>query len=154
MAGKGNTAPPAWASPPPSAPPAPLSPDVVGSARAAAAGTAAGDPWGDADDDFLPASVLDCCVKLYVTHSVPNYSLPWQKLRQCTSTSSGFVVAAPEGGDADGPSRVILTNAHCVAHAVSVLVRKRGGDTKYAASVASVGNECDLAILVVEDERF
>lgn len=154
VAGKGSTAPPAWASPPPSAPPAPLSPDVVGGARAAAAGYPSGDSWGDADDDFIPASVLDCCVKLYVTHSVPNYSLPWQKLRQCSSTSSGFVVAAPEGGGAGGPSRVILTNAHCVAHAVSVLVRKRGGDTKYAASVASVGNECDLALLIVEDERF
>ncbi|GAB0490607.1 hypothetical protein MMPV_001844 [Pyropia vietnamensis] len=155
VAGKGGNTPPAWASRPPSTPPAPLSPDVVGSARAAAADSPPVDAWGhDADDDFIPASVLDCCVKLYVTHSVPNYSLPWQKLRQCSSTSSGFVVAAPEGADTDGPSRVILTNAHCVAHAVSVLVRKRGGDTKYAARVVSVGNECDLALLVVEDERF
>ncbi|OSX71113.1 hypothetical protein BU14_0592s0009 [Porphyra umbilicalis] len=116
---KGN--PPARA-PPAYAPPAatPLSPDVVGRARASAAGAPFADAW-DADDDFLPASVLDCCVKLYVTHSVPNYSLPWQKMRQSSSTSSGFV---------------------------------RGGDTKYSASVAAVGNECDLAILVVDDEAF
>ena len=39
-------------------------------------------------------------------HSEPNYSLPWQRKRQFSSTSSGFVISG----------RRILTNAHSVDH--------------------------------------
>ena len=39
-------------------------------------------------------------------HSEPNYSLPWQRKRQFSSTSSGFVIS----------DRRILTNAHSVDH--------------------------------------
>lgn len=35
-----------------------------------------------------------------------------------------------------------------------VLVRKHGSPTKYRAKVQAVGHECDLAILVVENEEF
>ena len=35
-----------------------------------------------------------------------------------------------------------------------VLVRKHGSPTKYRAEVQAVGHECDLAILVVENEEF
>ena len=48
----------------------------------------------------------------------------------------------------------ILTNAHVVADHTFVLVRKHGSPTKYRAEVQAVGHECDLAILVVENEEF
>lgn len=35
-----------------------------------------------------------------------------------------------------------------------VLIRKHGSPTKYRAKVQAVGHECDLAILVVENEEF
>lgn len=35
-----------------------------------------------------------------------------------------------------------------------VLVRKHGSPTKYKAEVKAVGHECDLAILVVENDEF
>ena len=43
-------------------------------------------------------------------HSEPNFSLPWQRKRQYSSTSSGFVI----------PGNRILTNAHCVDHHTQV----------------------------------
>jgi len=41
-----------------------------------------------------------------------------------------------------------------VADHTFVLVRKHGSPTKYRAEVQAVGHECDLAILVVENEEF
>ena len=56
-------------------------------------------------------------VQVFCTHSEPNYSLPWQRKRQYTSTSSGFVI--------DG-SR-ILTNAHSVDHHTQVTLNLSTG---------------------------
>lgn len=50
--------------------------------------------------------------------------------------------------------RRILTNAHVVADYTFVLVRKHGSPTKYRAEVQAVGHECDLAILVVDNDEF
>uniref|UniRef100_A0A6N2NEM8 Uncharacterized protein n=1 Tax=Salix viminalis TaxID=40686 RepID=A0A6N2NEM8_SALVM len=41
-----------------------------------------------------------------------------------------------------------------VADHIFVLVRKHGPPTKYRAEIQAVGHECDLAILVVENEDF
>ncbi|CAM9648988.1 unnamed protein product [Ectocarpus fasciculatus] len=81
---------------------------------------------------------------------MPNWSLPWQRLKQEQSTSTGFVI--------DG--RRIITNAHAVEYSTMIqasmrlLVRRRGCDRKFQASRYAVGEECDLAILTVEDEEF
>jgi len=45
-------------------------------------------------------------LQIFCTHSEPNFSLPWQRKRQYSSTSSGFITDAKR----------ILTNAHCVDH--------------------------------------
>jgi S1-C subfamily serine protease len=47
-----------------------------------------------------------------------------------------------------------LTNAHCVADASYVTVRRHGSAHKSAATVAAVGHEADLALLCCEDPRF
>lgn len=61
--------------------------------------------------------VMDAVIKIYCTHTEPNYSLPWQRKRQFSSTSSGFVVAADgEGEGGSGGPRYLLTNAHSVEH--------------------------------------
>lgn len=52
---------------------------------------------------------MDAVVKVYCVHTEPNHSLPWQRKRQYTSTSSGFVVQ--EGGQV-----WLLTNAHSVEY--------------------------------------
>lgn len=87
---------------------------------------------------------LDSVVKIFTVSSSPNYCLPWQNKSQRETMGSGFVI----------PGRRILTNAHVVADHTFVLVRKHGSPTKYRAEVQAVGHECDLAILVVENEEF
>ncbi|XP_024032026.1 protease Do-like 2, chloroplastic isoform X2 [Morus notabilis] len=81
--------------------------------------------------NFQDAAFLNAVVKVYCTHTAPDYSLPWQKQRQYTSTGSAFMIG-------DGK---LLTNAHCVEHETQVKVKRRGDDTKYVAkdSVTVVG---------------
>ena len=56
------------------------------------------------------APFMDAVVKVFCTHTEPNYSLPWQRKRQFSSNSSGFII----GG------RRVLTNAHSVEHHTQV----------------------------------
>lgn len=106
------------------------------------------DPAHDRDRFFSDRGfmdeVLDSCVRIYCTHNLPSYGMPWQRLRQEASTSSGFVI---EG-------RRIITNAHSVEYSSLIQVRKRGSDRKYLARPVAIGEECDLAILSVDDEEF
>ncbi|CAM9441847.1 unnamed protein product [Laminaria digitata] len=95
------------------------------------------------DRDFMEET-LDNVVRIYCTHNLPSWSLPWQRLKQEQSTSTGFVI--------DG--RRIITNAHSVEYSTMVQVRRRGSDRKFQATRYAVGEECDLAILTVEDEDF
>ncbi|XP_077240563.1 protease Do-like 2, chloroplastic isoform X2 [Tasmannia lanceolata] len=90
------------------------------------------------------ATFLNAVVKVYCTHTEPDYSLPWQKQRQYTSTGSAFMIG-------DGK---LLTNAHCVEHGTQVKVKRRGDDTKFVAKVLARGVECDIALLSVESEEF
>lgn len=87
---------------------------------------------------------MDAVVKVFCVHTEPNFSLPWQRKRQYSSSSSGFVI----GG------RRVLTNAHSVEHYTQVKLKKRGSDTKYLATVLSIGTECDIAMLTVDDDEF
>ncbi|KAF7848292.1 hypothetical protein BT93_L2121 [Corymbia citriodora subsp. variegata] len=94
--------------------------------------------------NFQDAAFLNAVVKVYCTHTEPDYSLPWQKQRQYTSTGSAFMIG-------DGK---LLTNAHCVDHYTQVKVKRRGDDTKYVAKVLAKGIDCDIALLSVESEGF
>ncbi|CAN0924443.1 Protease Do-like 9 [Linum grandiflorum] len=87
---------------------------------------------------------MDAVVKVFCVHTDPNFSLPWQRKRQYSSSSSGFIV---EG-------RRVLTNAHSVEHHTQVKLKKRGSDTKYLATVLAIGTECDIALLTVDDDEF
>ncbi|KAG6747032.1 hypothetical protein POTOM_049408 [Populus tomentosa] len=90
----------------------------------------------------LPA--MDAVVKVFCVHTEPNFSLPWQRKRQYSSSSSGFVIRG----------RRVLTNAHSVEHYTQVKLKKRGSDTKYLATVLAIGTECDIALLTVNDDEF
>lgn len=95
-------------------------------------------------EDLKDVPSLNAVVKVYCTHTEPDYSLPWQKQRQYTSTGSAFMIG---GGK-------LLTNAHCVEYHTQVKVKRRGDDTKYVATVLAKGVECDIALLSVESEEF
>ncbi|KAI4975993.1 hypothetical protein ZWY2020_049600 [Hordeum vulgare] len=87
---------------------------------------------------------MDAVVKVFCVHTEPNFSMPWQRKKQYSSSSSGFII----GG------RRVLTNAHSVEHYTQVKLKKRGSDTKYLATVLAIGNECDIAMLTVDDDEF
>ncbi|KAJ3700597.1 hypothetical protein LUZ61_004302 [Rhynchospora tenuis] len=87
---------------------------------------------------------MDAVVKVFCTHTEPNFSLPWQRKRQYSSSSSGFIISG----------RRVLTNAHSVEHYTQVKLKKRGSDTKYLATVLAIGTECDIAMLTVSDDEF
>ncbi|KAJ6375588.1 hypothetical protein OIU77_000548 [Salix suchowensis] len=87
---------------------------------------------------------MDAVVKVFCVHTEPNLSLPWQRKRQYSSSSSGFVICG----------RRVLTNAHSVEHYTQVKLKKRGSDTKYLATVLAIGTECDIALLTVNDDEF
>eukprot|EP00178_Gracilaria_changii_P003773 TRINITY_DN156_c0_g2_i1.p1 TRINITY_DN156_c0_g2~~TRINITY_DN156_c0_g2_i1.p1 ORF type:complete len:548 (+),score=58.63 TRINITY_DN156_c0_g2_i1:348-1991(+) len=88
--------------------------------------------------------VLDSVLKVYCTHCEPNYELPWAMTAQRHSTASAFIISG----------RRILTNAHAVEHHTSVRLKKRYSDVRYHAKVVAIGNECDIALLQVDDEEF
>ncbi|PKU66080.1 protease Do-like 2, chloroplastic isoform X2 [Dendrobium catenatum] len=94
--------------------------------------------------DLQDSTFLNAVVKVYCTHTAPDYSLPWQKQRQYTSTGSAFMIGNGK----------LLTNAHCVEHDTQVKVKRRGDDTKFVAKVLARGVECDIALLSVENEEF
>ncbi|KAI4352701.1 hypothetical protein L6164_006925 [Bauhinia variegata] len=87
---------------------------------------------------------MDAVVKVFCVHTEPNFSLPWQRKRQYSSSSSGFIIGR----------RRVLTNAHSVEHHTQVKLKKRGSDTKYLAKVLAIGTECDIAMLTVSDDEF
>ncbi|XP_044481220.1 protease Do-like 9, partial [Mangifera indica] len=97
---------------------------------------------GPAVARVVPA--MDAVVKVFCVHTEPNFSLPWQRKRQYSSSSSGFVISG----------RRVLTNAHSVEHYTQVKLKKRGSDTKYLATVLAIGTECDIAMLTVNDDEF
>ncbi|PNY16009.1 protease Do-like chloroplastic-like [Trifolium pratense] len=77
--------------------------------------------------------LLSAVVKVYCTHTPPDYSLPWQKQRQYAST---------------GRQDFEYLNCRIVK------VKKRGDDSKYVAKVLARAVSCDLALLSVENEEF
>ena len=75
---------------------------------------------------------MDAVVKVFATHSKPNFNLPWQRQQQSTSKSTGFAVKT-EGGE-----RWLLTNAHSVSYNPQV---GRGGWTVTRLGCVGWGGE-------------
>eukprot|EP01135_Chromosphaera_perkinsii_P004605 Nk52_evm5s291 gene=Nk52_evmTU5s291 len=88
-------------------------------------------------------NTLNSVVKIYTVAVHPNFQQPWSVKSQKESSGSGFAIEGQR----------ILTNAHVIANATSVVVRKHGSPIKYMARVEHVGHECDLALLKVDDEE-
>jgi S1-C subfamily serine protease len=96
----------------------------------------------DEEEEDSYQQVFDSIIKIYATHSEPDFIMPWQKKHPTSSTSSGFVI---EGNR-------IMTNAHSVEYATMIQIQARGDSTKYKARLQVIVNDCDLAILDVLDE--
>lgn len=86
----------------------------------------------------------DSVVKIFATRNTIDYVNPWQSRGVQEITGSGCIIQGNR----------ILTNAHVVNHNTFIQVRRESSQKKYIAKVETVGNDCDLAILRVEDPEF
>ncbi len=83
-------------------------------------------------------------VHILVYRSPADWSLPWRQEPVSAVSGSGFFI---EGGR-------ILTNAHVIADARQILVRRPDQANPYVATVETAGDDCDLAVLRVADPAF
>lgn len=83
-------------------------------------------------------------VKIFSTEQNYDYIQPWQKRPLISGSGSGFVILGNR----------IMTNAHVVANSKYLQVKKFGDPKLYTGKVVIVGNDCDLAIIEVEDTGF
>ena len=74
----------------------------------------------------------------------PNWAAPWIFDVPHYASGTGFVI----GGNR------IMTNAHVVAWAKQLLVRKYHDPQRYFATVEFVGHDVDLAVLKIDDPNF
>ena len=83
-------------------------------------------------------------VYVQVFRSAFDWAQPWLQEGVRSVSGSGFVIA---GGR-------IMTNAHVIADARQILVRRPDQASPYVATLEAVGNDCDLAVLRVADPAF
>jgi len=92
-------------------------------------------------NDYDPRNSV---VKIYVDDYSYSYGIPWQNLAPSSSSGSGVVIQGNK----------ILTNAHNVTNATFIQVKKFNDSKKYIAKIEFIADECDLALLKVEDKKF
>mmetsp|Transcript_21102 Transcript_21102/g.64276 ORF Transcript_21102/g.64276 Transcript_21102/m.64276 type:complete len:635 (-) Transcript_21102:291-2195(-) len=95
------------------------------------------------------STALNAVAKVFVTHLSLNYSEPWRKRGQRSSTGTCFAVELP-----GTKKRVLLTNAHVVFRATQIRVRRFRDAELYRAKVICLSREMDLALLAVETPEF
>jgi S1-C subfamily serine protease len=83
-------------------------------------------------------------VHVQVYRSRFDWSMPWRQKAVEAALGSGFLI---EGGR-------IVTNAHVVADARQVVVRRPDRANPRIATVDAVAHDCDLAVLRVDDSSF
>ncbi len=74
----------------------------------------------------------------------PLWESPWRFDLVRAASGSGFVIKGKR----------IMTNAHVVSWGKQIIVYRYQDPRPYMARVAFIGQDCDLALLEVEDERF
>jgi S1-C subfamily serine protease len=82
-------------------------------------------------------------VQILVSTQVPVYDAPWRFHPVRRSSGTGFVI---EGGR-------ILTNAHVVAWAKQILIRRYQDPRLLPARVVFAGHDCDLALIEPMDPK-
>ena len=83
-------------------------------------------------------------VRLQVYRARPDWSVPWRQLPVESGLGSGFLI---DGG-------YIMTNAHVVRDSRQVLIKRHHVAEPFVARVIFQGDDCDLAVLKVDDPAF
>jgi S1-C subfamily serine protease len=77
----------------------------------------------------------------------PIWDAPWRFDSVRRAGGSGFVIHTSKG-------KRIMTNAHVISWDKEILVHRYQDPRPYVATVEFVGYDCDLSVLVLEDETF
>ncbi len=93
---------------------------------------------------FLFSINVDKSVVKVETHLQMYTGEPWESSSIGRGMASGFVVA----------SNQVVTNAHGVSHATHIRVKLPGSTKSYPAIIKVIGDDCDLALLQVDDPEF
>lgn len=96
--------------------------------------------WGNFDIDEIRKSL----VRITTTTQTPDYSEPWKPGVISRGVGTGFVI---EGNK-------IITNAHVVSNARLILLERENDPRQYSATIAYIGHDCDLAIVIPDDKSF
>ena len=94
--------------------------------------------------DAKSNAVENAVVKVFSTMRFPDASKPWTKQAPQEATGTGVII---EG-------KRILTNAHVVLYASQVQVQANQAGDKISATVESIAQGIDLAVLKLDDESF
>lgn len=92
----------------------------------------------------LAMDVRHAVVQIFNQGREVNFQYPWQNGNMASDYGTGVVISGNR----------ILTNAHVVDNSLQLQVRKVGSDKKYAAAVAFISDERDLALVTVKDPEF
>jgi S1-C subfamily serine protease len=87
---------------------------------------------------------LQSVFKIHATMQRPDYVQPWQASAPANGSGTGFLIAGKR----------LLTNAHVVSDATFIEVQRHGDSRKFPARVLFAGHDCDLAVLVLEDDSI
>lgn len=85
--------------------------------------------------------IEDSVVKIVNQYNQFGWYTPWNSGSTGKGTGSGFVISGKR----------IMTNAHVVSDAALLLVYFYNDPTPYPARVLSIGHDCDLAVIELED---
>jgi S1-C subfamily serine protease len=94
--------------------------------------------------DAPTALVENSVVKIFSTIRYPDPFKPWTKQAPFDATGTGMII---EG-------KRVLTNAHVVLYASQVLVQANQSGDKFSATVETIAQGIDLAVLKIDDESF
>ncbi|MEZ5539872.1 MAG: trypsin-like peptidase domain-containing protein [Pseudomonadales bacterium] len=92
----------------------------------------------------VAADVRHSVVQIFNQGRNVDFQYPWQNGNIDSGSGTGVIIAGNR----------ILTNAHVVDSSLQLQVRKVGSDKKYAAEVAFISDERDLALVTVKDAEF
>jgi len=92
------------------------------------------------------SGLLTSVCKVFTSAVRPSFAAPWTNHSPESWHGSAFVL--------DVEKRLIVTNAHCVEFARTILLRREGQADKFEACLLACAHQCDLAILTVNDEGF
>jgi S1-C subfamily serine protease len=93
-------------------------------------------------------SIENSVVKIISSVAVRDYASPWTRKEKGRAVGTGFCINISK----KGKKLRILTNSHVVDEATKVTLIKQGSSTHYHAKVESILYECDLALLVLEND--